>query len=181
MRVRLESRVERGDDPADGGFYAWSLADTESKDLEDEIYPFVFDVPDYGLHHALELPAMVNVQLAAFAHEAEAYPDEDAYRSAQQQKYDGPGFAAESFIPSGLFQPGGEETSHPEAFAILSGTVLRAETLVNPAGGASFHWAKVRTLGGEVDLVADPEVLVGELSEGGVISGTFWLSGRIEG
>ena len=31
----------------------------------------------------------------------------------------------------------------------------------------------------EVDVVIDPEVIEGTLVEGGVIQGTFWLSGRI--
>lgn len=57
--------------------------------------------------------------------------------------------------------------------------MLGTSLLINPATGASFHWAKVRTLGGEVDVVADPEVLNGSLVVGGVVNGSFWLSGRL--
>lgn len=42
-----------------------------------------------------------------------------------------------------------------------------------------FCWAKVRTLGGEMDVVADPQILEGFLVKDGVVSGSFWLSGRI--
>ncbi|MEJ7654461.1 MAG: hypothetical protein WKH64_14590 [Chloroflexia bacterium] len=111
---------------------------------------------------------------------AEAYPDEDAYGAHNGRSTTGLGSRPSRSYPPGCSSRAGE-TSHPEAFAILSGTVMQAVMLVNPVAGVSFHWAKVRTLGGEVDLVADPEVLVGELTEGGVVSGVFWLSGRIEG
>jgi hypothetical protein len=37
----------------------------------------------------------------------------------------------------------------------------------------------VRTLGGEVDMFADPDLLTGYLTKGGIVSGSFWLSGRL--
>jgi hypothetical protein len=44
--------------------------------------------------------------------------------------------------------------------------------------GAEFWWAKVRNYGGEIEVLADPEDVAGEIVEGGVIKGSFWLSGR---
>lgn len=57
--------------------------------------------------------------------------------------------------------------------------MLSTALLTNPATGARFLWAKVRTLGGEADVVADSEVLRGTVVEGGVVFGSFWLSGRL--
>ena len=37
-------------------------------------YPLVFDAPYYDLHSNIELPALVDVQPAAFAHELQATP-----------------------------------------------------------------------------------------------------------
>ncbi len=176
LRARLTHRITRsGGSALDGAFHGWAdLGD----DAESGAFPFVFDTPDYALYQSLELPAVLDVQLAAFAHELAAYPDEEAYYAAQERK---PRFASQSFIPSGLFTPGGEATEPPEAYALFSGHVRDAALLTNPATGASFHWALVDTYGGAVDVVADPEVVRGPLGEGGVVRGSFWLSGRLPG
>ena len=157
-----------------GAFQGW--AEPSGDDPESGSYPFVFDVPDYDRYHSLELPVVLGVQVAAFAHKLEAYASDEAYYAAQHRE---PKFAAESFIPSGLFTLGGEAMTPPQALAILTGHVLDTALLTNPATGATFHWAWVRTLGGEVDVAADPEVPTGSLVPGGVISGSFWLSGRL--
>lgn len=47
------------------------------------------------------------------------------------------------------------------------------------ATGATFVWAKVQTYGAVIDLVADPVLLDRRVVTGGVIRGSFWLSGRI--
>ena len=59
------------------------------------------------------------------------------------------------------------------------GIVLDSSVLVNPATGRAFQWARVRTFGGELDLVADPEVVTGAFVTAGVVTGSFWLSGRV--
>jgi hypothetical protein len=67
----------------------------------------------------------------------------------------------------------------PEAYAILTGHVLETSIITNPITDSDFCWAKIRTLGGELDMVADPLMLNGFLVKGGIISGSFWLSGRL--
>jgi hypothetical protein len=44
---------------------------------------------------------------------------------------------------------------------------------------ANFYWFLVETLGGEIDVVADPKLIASEPQLGGVVSGQFWLSGRL--
>jgi hypothetical protein len=51
--------------------------------------------------------------------------------------------------------------------------------VTNPHTQQAFWWARVRTLGGEFDVVADPEIVEGTIVQGGVIGGSAWLSGRI--
>jgi hypothetical protein len=174
MVVGLTERIT-GPDSTDleGAFHGW--ANPASDDPANGDFPFVFDSPDFARHAGLGLPLTVDVQLAAFAHDLTAYPDEEAYYDGQTSDMK---FAAESFFPAGLFKAG-EEAGPPEAFALFSGTVLRAARVTNPATGHSFEWALVRTLGGEFDVVADPAVLTGELVECGVVQGYFWLSGRV--
>jgi hypothetical protein len=57
--------------------------------------------------------------------------------------------------------------------------VLAAEEKINTLTGHAFYWALVDTYGGAYDVVIDPSLLPGVPAVGGVISGSFWLSGRI--
>ena len=103
---------------------------------------------------------MTEVQLAAFAHELAVFADPDAYAEANEGR-EMP-YAAESFIPSGLFVTGDEP--EPAAEAFLTGTVLAARGRLNETTGDAFWWARVRTLGGELEIVADPALLSAPVS-----------------
>lgn len=173
MKVGLTERVSRpNDSPLDGAFYAW--ANPQTDDPQSGEYPFVFDVPNYQLCNP-RLPTIVQVQLAAFAHSLETFESEAAYEQSQSEVK----FASQSFIPAGLFTPDGEMTEPPQAHAIFTGHVLETSLITNPVTDAIFCWARVQTLGGEVDVVADPETLEGTIVKGGVLSGSFWLSGIV--
>jgi hypothetical protein len=175
MRVGLTQRINRSEGSLlEGAFYAW--ANPEGDEPESGDYPFVFDTPDYHLHSALSLPSVVSVQLSAFAHELQSYESDQAYDESQPEEIK---FASESFIPSGMFAPEGDSIDPPLAYAIFAGHVLETSIITNPATDNAFIWTKVRTLGGEVDMVADPALLNGPVVKGGVVSGSFWLSGRI--
>ena len=87
--------------------------------------------------------------------------------------------ASQSFIPSGLFTPAGKSTVPPQARAIFAGHVLAADEKINVLTGRAFYWALVDTFGGAYDVVIDSNLLPGVPEIGGVISGSFWLSGRI--
>ncbi|MFL6208864.1 MAG: hypothetical protein ACJ74W_08445 [Pyrinomonadaceae bacterium] len=176
MRVGLTARVPRPESSIlDGAFHGW--ADPPDGEPESGAYPFLFDVPDYELTGAVVVPSICAVQLTAFAHELKAYESAEAYDAAQTSKVK---FAAESFIPAGLFNAGtGAATEPPQAHAILTGRVLDTALITNPASEREFCWAHVRTLGGELDMVADPDLLAGYLTKGGIVSGSFWLSGRV--
>ena len=155
----------------DGAFRAWNGVPEESG------YPLVFHVPDFAYHARRRLPATADVQLAALAYELSAYADDGAYCAGQEE---GVRFAAEMFIPSGMFgeaAPG--EAFVPAPRALLAGHVVATEERVNPWTGRAVRWARVRTLGAELDVAADPSIIQGEVVAGGVVSGSFWLSGRI--
>jgi GNAT superfamily N-acetyltransferase len=173
MRAALTHAIVRADGTLlDGAFHAWANPSEDDPARGD--FPFVFDVPDFYLDKP-KLPAVLDVQLAAFAHELQSYESDQAYDETQPGEIK---FAAESFIPAGLFFPGGDEVDPPQAHALFSGHVQATALITNPITGQEFCWAQVRTLGGEMDVVADPVLLNGLLVEGGVVSGTFWLSGR---
>ena len=174
-RVGLTGRITRPDDsPFDGGFYGWAAPQTD--DPESGNYPFVFDTPDYLLYQAVKLPTILDIQLAAFAHEVSVYPNEAAYDAAQDSDIK---FAPESFIPSGLFTSEEQAPPAPQAHAMFTGRVLQASVVTNAITSALFYTAKVHTLGGDVDVVMDPELVDGPPTKGGILTGSFWLSGRL--
>jgi hypothetical protein len=175
FKVALAAEIARPDDtPFEGALYGW--ANPPQGETESGEYPFVFDVVDRGCHGKWTLPMTRQIRLAAFAHELKIYGSEQEY---EDEPSDGPKFAVESFIPSGLFVSSEHAGQPPESMAIFTGRVLESSLLTNPLTGAKFHWALVKTLGGIVDVVADPEDVKRPIVAGGVLSGSFWLCGRI--
>src|SRR5215470_6397151 len=158
----------------DGSFHGW--ADPAGDAPDSGCYPFVFDAPDYRLHEELSLPAQKEVQIAAFAHEIAAFETVAACEASQAGDLQ---YASQSFIPSGLFTPDGDSTVPPQARAIFAGHVLAADEKINVLTGRAFYWALVETLGGAYDVVVDSNLLTSVPAVGGVLSGSFWLSGRI--
>ncbi len=175
VRVGLMKHVSRQQQTIlDGAFYAWTNPVTD--DPESGTSPFVFDLPDYDTYHTVSLPCIIDAQLAAFAHRLIGFANEETYLASQNKDIK---FAAESLIPIGLFTPAGKHKEPPLAEIILNGRVLETARLTNPVTSQKFYWARIRTLGGEMDVVADPQIVQGNLVQDGIIHGTFWLSGRL--
>jgi hypothetical protein len=175
ISVGLTARLERVETSVlDGAFHGW--AGPSGDDAESGYYPFVFDAPDFRLCDSVKLPSIVEAQIAAFAHELSAFENDEAYYASQSER---PGFASESFIPSGLFTADTEAREAPRAHAILAGHVLNTALRINPVTKSEFLWAKVQTLGGVFDVVADPLMIDGAVVKGGTVRGSFWLSGRL--
>ena len=181
LRIGLQKRVQKPDDtPFEGAFYAWVNPSTD--DPESGMYPFVFDVPDAAMHPDVALPGIATAQIAAFAHELTLYESLEAYEA--EEKGNAVPFASQSFVPSGLFSTTGADRPQEQPYALFTGHIVEAEEKKSPVTGRIFHWALVDTLGGAFDVVFDPELasLPSERPRpGGVLSGTFWLSGRLLG
>lgn len=175
MRVRIVDRVAtpRGN-TVNHAFKAW--ADPEG-DHEGQpgAYPFVFDSPDFHLYDSMELPSIEEVQIAAFAENVSVYRSEAELRAADT---DGLQYAVEAFVPLHHFAPEGGMTI---AYAKISGRVIETRLIENQLTPESFCWARLRTYGGDVDMVADPALLERTPMEGDIVFGVFWLSGRIPG
>jgi hypothetical protein len=175
IRAGISARFR---DPAfsalDGMYQVWPEPVTD--DPETGSTTFVIDAPDFALHSRLALPVIAPVQVAAFAFELAGFHSEEAYVESQTGDLK---YAAESLVPSGMF---GEDMSaadpmRPEAH--FTGRVLDSELRINPSTGNPFRRLRVRTWGGEMDVVAEPSLIGGEVVEGGIVSGWFWLSGRV--
>lgn len=176
VRVAVEARVARdAHTPLDGTFLAW--ANPPAGAFAGGDYPFAFDCPDAATHEALALPATRTAQIAAFAQQITVHASEAAYDAAQAAQ--GLTFGARAFIPSGLISPSGEPVTPPESHALMAGVVLEAAERRNSFTGEPFWWALVETIGGTYDVVIDPALLSGAIERGHVVSGWFWLSGRL--
>ncbi len=172
--VNLSRIISHDDMPLDGRL-AGAIASEEACGC-----PIVFDVPDFR-HQAAQLtvPTQARVQIAAFPRELTVSANEAEFNADQAGKFAGRGMAPESFIPSGMFKPGGENIEPPVAQAVLSGRILASERRVNSLGGRPFYALSVKTLGGVIDVPVDSAFVSTAPVVGGVIFGSFWLSGRL--
>lgn len=175
VRVCIEARVARKTHtPLDGTFLAWANPPGEGAGGD---YPFAFDCPDAAAHEALELPVTTEAQIAAFAQQLSVYESPAAYDAAAVRQ--GLPFGSRSFIPSGLISPGGEPITPPEPHALIAGHVVEAADRRNAVTGDPFWWALLDSVGGTFDVVIDPSMLSGPIRAGNILSGWFWLSGRL--
>lgn len=174
LPVSIVQRIPRTDGTElDGSFFAWAAPGEQPDSGE---FPFVFDVPDYRTQDELELPAKRDVQITAFTQELQIYDSPAAYDEFQR---DDPKLSSRDVLPIGLFTPQGDPVDPPQAKVVLTGHIQEAKKLTNPITQAEFHWAQVETVGGTVDVLIDPEFVSDEIPADGVLSGTFWLSGRV--
>ncbi|MGL6073798.1 MAG: hypothetical protein ACRC8S_06510 [Fimbriiglobus sp.] len=181
LAVRLVNRVKSQQHASmDGSFYAWldpeAAIEGEATNDQQGLYPFVFDSPEFCRLAPLELPITIPMQICGVAIEVEVFADEASFMASQG---DGPKFASRAFFPAGLFHPDGTETPLPEARVIMTGIVLSGERRLNTYTNAPFYAVELETLGGSYDLAIDISLLPQAPHPGNILTGSFWLSGRV--
>ncbi len=177
-KVGLTRKIERDSSELDGGFHGWANPFETDSEISGE-YPFVFDVPDFRIVEIENLPFVREIQLTAFAsNDFKVFASEEDYYASQE---DDAKLASKSFIPSGLFLPdaNNSEIDPPRPVGIFAGEIKEYEVKTNELSGHQFYWFLVETLGGETDVVVDPKFVTEQPHIGGIISGQFWLSGKI--
>ncbi|SEF24196.1 hypothetical protein SAMN05421837_102607 [Amycolatopsis pretoriensis] len=144
------------------------------------ICPVAVELEDRAVlaHHGgrLESGSLV---LAALAEDVTVHADAEAYFASQDD--DKPKFGADHFIPSGTFalaEPSPDWT--PSAHALFAGEVIDVETPVNTVTGTAFHRIRVRTIAAiELEVAIAATDLEQPPARGNVVSGTFFLTGRL--
>jgi hypothetical protein len=175
MTVALTKKISRqADTPLEGAIHGWAAPENDNP--ESGAYPFVFDLVDKGVYDTFDFPFISPIQLCAFTHELSIYDSEEEYKNSKE---DISNLAPEAFIPSGLFRPGGVLIDPPESIAIIAGHILEASELLNPLTNRQYHWMHIKTFGGEIDIVSELELIHKHANIGGIISGQFWLCGKI--
>ena len=71
-----------------------------------------------------------------------------------------------------------EEEKKAEAEEVVAADEVAAEK-TNSLTGERYYWALVDSLGGSFDVVIDPTICEAAPEAGGVLSGSFWLCGRL--
>lgn len=176
MRVGLTQRLHRPtDSPLDGAWQGWADP-LDDEDLSHGRFELTFEAPDFGLHHDLQLPVLVSVQLAAFAHRVTLFETEEDFRNSPEVAGR---LEPQAFVPSPPKVRDGGETEPRSTEALVCGHILKSERLTNDLTGLPFYWLLLETVGGRIDLLIDPELLPFEPTVGGIIMTVCWLSGRI--
>ncbi len=142
--------------------------------------PFIFDTGEYHLYDGLELPRLSTVQLTAFGFQVTGYEDEEAYDDAYPTDANGFCWDYRHFIPELMWdKERGEGGELQAANAEVSGFVEDTAILTNPLTGIDFCWARLDTIGGELDVVCPPSRLEGFLVKGGIAVARSYLFGRL--
>lgn len=165
----------------DGGFHAWANPNDEDVETSGE-YPFVFDVPDFRMNEISQFPHVCEMQLTAFAsNDFKIFADEKFYNESQTDELK---YASKSFVPVGLFAFDADDEaidlSTVRPIAMFAGEIKEFELKTNQLSGNEFYWFLIDTFGGEVDVVADVKLISIKPQIGDIVSGHFWLSGRVE-
>ncbi|CAN5496775.1 hypothetical protein BH20CHL6_BH20CHL6_14270 [soil metagenome] len=146
-------------------------------------YPLAIQIEDLALGDERFVPgSRAQLEVAALAETITIFPDETAYYAS------GTAMSSRSVIPSGLFAPPGspeEDSFSSSPRMLMQGIVTSSDLLQHSVLRGSFvrmtvnsHAATFEVLAGARDL-ADTSGTLMVPAPGAVVSGQFWLSGRL--
>ncbi|MDQ7843150.1 MAG: hypothetical protein QN141_02270 [Armatimonadota bacterium] len=176
-KIAVTGTGEDPDDELAGWIDGW-IEPTEDDEPYSGAFPLRVDLVNYAVTRTrlVRFPSVHAVELAALAHEADLYPDPQAYVNAPGEVYRVP---LGSFVSSAHFAADEEVASFTEATGMLSAPIDWARLLTNPATGAPYWWMQVTIQGVRLHAFADRETLGGEPAAGRVLAGSFWMLGRL--
>jgi hypothetical protein len=168
-----------GEDPAehmDGWVDGW-LEPREEDEPYSGVFPLRITLVDFAIssRRLTRFPALHTVELAALAHEVDLYEDETAYKAAPGDVFRLP---VQSFV-STAHSSVDEPQPFAEATALASGTIREAALMINPATDATFWRGALATQGVTLPVLVAPGDVTGPLRPGQILSGGFWLLGRL--
>lgn len=174
------SVIGTGDDPdeeMEGWIDGW-LEPAEDDEPFSGAFPLRVDLVNYALTRTrlATFPTLQRIELAALAHEAELFDDESAYARAPGDVYR---FPLGSFTSAAHFGADEDTEAVRESAALFSGRILSAQAQANPVTGARFWWIEVMPHGTKLHVFADQETLGGEPTPGRILSGGFWMLGKL--
>lgn len=179
MRVLLMEKTPRAEPTlSDGAFLCRSSACAGDGWMAGKL-AFVFDTPDFHRYDGLSFPRLCDVQLAGFAFCMKGYENEEEFDKDYPADEEGYCWDYKHFVPVSMITPRGEGGELQPASATVSGFVSDTGIITNPVTGLDFCWARIETIGGEIDVVCSPDKLSGYLVAGGVATSNCYLYGRL--
>jgi len=179
MKVALISKMPRRETTLSEGAFLCRGKASAGADWVAGRNPFIFDTPHYHTYDGLSLPRLSTVQLTGFAFRMNGFENEEEYDEAYPADAEGYCWDYKHFLPALMYAPRAERGELQSASAEVSGWVLDTSIITNPLTGRDFCWAKLDTVGGEVDVVCAPERLSGFLVKGGLAAAECYLYGRL--
>lgn len=163
--------------PLEGSCLAW-LPSPATGGREQVI---VLELAPFALHDIRTPPYRTTAQIVCAAHAVWAWPDAAAYNARTPSN---------RRAQVGTFSPVTEADvpevrltyrTSPVTLGLTSGTIRRSIRHLNPITGAPYYWLLLETRRGTFDVIASPEVVSGDISEGHVaqVCGSFLA--RLEG
>lgn len=172
--VAIVKKVLRSETELEGAFHAWAVPQ-EQNNPESGLFPFVFDLPDY-YSYDFKFPFNSEINLSAFAtNKPEIFADENRFKENPENYAMKMG--VKSFIPTGLFEA--DEQDGPTSRALITGKITKVSLKKNTIGKGEFIHLLTETSGGETDMLIAKELLPVLPKPGNIISGKFWLCGKV--
>ena len=175
--VRVEDIVRRqSDSPLEGAFAGWLSPSVD--DPFDGACQICFDVCDFYKHSSFfgYQSLRLEVQFSAFPEEITLYPNRESFESEDSGDCS---LSSQGLVPLGLLGFDGSPKGEPSAQVLLNGHILKTEKRTNPFSGETFYWVLLESFGGYFDVLIDPQSCDAVPVVGGVVSGTFWVVGRV--
>lgn len=152
----------------DGYYDCWLITD-------DQDYPLLFESPNFYQTSVSVDEVIAQAQVTAFAKEVKIFSNEEERSKDEIWGL----WATQSFTPSGKFSPNDDESFEQHPAAIFSGYIRKIELKRNEITGNKFYHLIVESLSASYDVVIDPSLLISEPQIGNILSGQFYLSGKI--
>lgn len=179
--IQVTAAIKRPDDnPLEGFFYGWVAPESKTGT---GAYPLAFEAIDFAAHASRPLPATWRCRVTGFCRNLAVHETDETLPDLG----DGAQLAMQALIPIGLFNDpdqGEDEAAATAAVsmeptALLTGIVRSHKLLRNEVTGRDFHWLEVESLAATYELVADPDIVLGEIREGAIIEAFVWMFGRV--
>jgi hypothetical protein len=152
-----------------GGCPFCAVATVDVLENGEMAYPLAVELDDIHMGPLSSKSGLIELSISAFGEAVEVWSSVEDYGAAATE---GPKFAAQSLIPSGLFVvPDGDQRVRAEA--IITGIVADADRRVNAHTGTPFEWCQLDTYAATLDVVLENRSEA--LRTGQVVQGTFWL------
>ncbi len=133
-------------------------------------YPMVLQLENVaGAVARFAVQSRVQLRVAGFAEECQAWKTEDEFFSSQANQEIK--FAAQAFVPVGQFGP------HNTPHASITGIVVDSQIKRNAETGKDFWVGRVGSYGAEYEIVASVADVPTQIQSGWVVKCTCWMVG----